>query len=194
MAKKVVAVPAAGKKTVENGKTTAKKEVVAARSNQIVNDDDDEDEDDEAMDDEEDDDDDEDGDDDEDEEDDEEMEMDDDEEDADDEGENEEEAVASSSSSHEDVIDDLNYDVRNLATFNYHPIRLQGNSAVDEAIVLEAATRATQLLVKRYAYYCILFIYYQDWMAAITILCYTFSHSYIHSHHLFLLLITQHTL
>ena len=185
MAKKVVTVPA-GKKTVENSHTMAKKVVVAVRSKvkeQVVEDDeegdeeedDDDDDDDEGESDEEmDDEDDNDDDDDEDEDDSEEMEMDA-EDDDDDEGETEEEAVASSSSSsHEDVIDDLNYDVRNLATFNYHPIRLQGNSAADEAIILEAATRATQLLVKRYVYYS------QNCIAPIFCLCYVYSLSYIH--------------
>ena len=150
MAKKVVAVPVVGKKTVANNKEMAKKVAVSAHRSSAPEDDNDTDD----ADDDDDDDDDIEEDSDE-----EEMEVDD--EGDDDEGDDDEEDIedehvtSSSNSNHEDVIDDLNYDVRNLATFNYHPIRLQGNSAVDEATILEAATRATQLLVKRYVYYLV---------------------------------------
>ena len=51
--------------------------------------------------------------------------------------------------SHEDVVDDLNYDLYNLVAFNYHSVRLIGDDEEKEDTILEAATRATQLLVKR---------------------------------------------
>lgn len=51
--------------------------------------------------------------------------------------------------SREDVVDDLNYDVFNLVAFNYHPVRFLGTDEDREDELLEAATRATQLLVKR---------------------------------------------
>lgn len=53
--------------------------------------------------------------------------------------------------SHEDVVDDLSYDIFNLAAFNYHSIRLQGDLDEREEMLQEAATRATQLLIKRFA-------------------------------------------
>jgi hypothetical protein len=53
--------------------------------------------------------------------------------------------------SHEDVVDDLNYDVYNLVAFNYHPIRVTGDEDEKEEALLEASTRATQLLIKRSA-------------------------------------------
>lgn len=53
--------------------------------------------------------------------------------------------------SHEDVVDDLNYDLYNLVAFNYHSVRLIGDDEEKEDTILEAATRATQLLVKRLA-------------------------------------------
>ena len=51
--------------------------------------------------------------------------------------------------SHEDVVDDLNYDIYNLAAFNYHPIKIPAEEDEREEAILEAATRATQLLIKR---------------------------------------------
>ena len=51
--------------------------------------------------------------------------------------------------SHEDVVDDLNYDIYNLVAFNYHPVRIVGDDEEKEEAIMEAATRATQLLVKR---------------------------------------------
>jgi hypothetical protein len=51
--------------------------------------------------------------------------------------------------SREDVVDDLNYDIFNLVAFNYHPVRFLGSEEDREDELLEAATRATQLLVKR---------------------------------------------
>jgi hypothetical protein len=52
--------------------------------------------------------------------------------------------------SHEDVVDDLSYDIFNLAAFNYHSIRIQGDQDEREEMLQEAATRATQLLIKRF--------------------------------------------
>ena len=51
--------------------------------------------------------------------------------------------------SREDVVDDLNYDIFNLVAFNYHPVRFLGSEEDREDELLEAATRATQLLIKR---------------------------------------------
>lgn len=51
--------------------------------------------------------------------------------------------------SHEDVMDDLNYDVYNLAAFNYHSVRITGEGEEREEALLDASIRATQLLVKR---------------------------------------------
>ena len=51
--------------------------------------------------------------------------------------------------SHEDVMDDLNYDIYNLAAFNYHSVRITGEGEEREEAILNASIRATQLLVKR---------------------------------------------
>lgn len=53
--------------------------------------------------------------------------------------------------SHEDVVDDLNYDIYNLVAFNYHPVKMPSDEEEREEAILEAATRATQLLIKRSA-------------------------------------------
>lgn len=62
-----------------------------------------------------------------------------------------EEELDETRESHEDVVDDLNYDLYNLVAFNYHSVRLVGDDEEKEEVILEAATRATQLLVKRLA-------------------------------------------
>jgi hypothetical protein len=49
----------------------------------------------------------------------------------------------------EDVVDDLKYDLRNLTACNYHEIRSTDDDEEREDMIFEAATRATQLLVKR---------------------------------------------
>jgi hypothetical protein len=64
---------------------------------------------------------------------------------------NNEEDLGDQRESHEDVVDDLNYDVYNLVAFNYHPVRFTGNEDEKEDAILDAATRATQLLIKRSA-------------------------------------------
>jgi hypothetical protein len=55
------------------------------------------------------------------------------------------------SSMHEDVVDDLTYDVFNLTACNYHPIVFdeQGNDAAKEQVFIDIATRSTQLLLRR---------------------------------------------
>jgi hypothetical protein len=50
--------------------------------------------------------------------------------------------------SHEDVVDDLNYDVYNMVARNYHPILFDSNDDI-EAVLQENFTRATQLLITR---------------------------------------------
>ena len=50
---------------------------------------------------------------------------------------------------HEDVADDLQYDVYNLACFNYHPVRLLGNDESKEQTLLTAGTSSVQQLIKR---------------------------------------------
>jgi hypothetical protein len=51
--------------------------------------------------------------------------------------------------SSEDVVDDLSYDVYNLAAFNYHTLRIPAGVEQRESTLLEATERATQLLIKR---------------------------------------------
>jgi hypothetical protein len=51
--------------------------------------------------------------------------------------------------SREDLVDDLKYDVKNLTACNYHAMRSTDDEDEREEMILEAATRATQLLVKR---------------------------------------------
>ena len=50
--------------------------------------------------------------------------------------------------SQEDVVDDLNYDVYNLVTRNYHNIQVNDVNNIEQ-VLLEHVTRATQLLVKK---------------------------------------------
>ena len=49
--------------------------------------------------------------------------------------------------SHEDVVDDLNYDVFNLVSRNYHPVQTGGSNFED--VLLENTTRSAQLLIKK---------------------------------------------
>jgi hypothetical protein len=51
---------------------------------------------------------------------------------------------------HEDVVDDLSYDVYNLASFNYHPVIISADETKKEEALLESTRRATQLLIKKY--------------------------------------------
>ena len=48
----------------------------------------------------------------------------------------------------EDVVDDLNYDGYNLTASSYHPLRWTSDKKKDE-VILEASTRAAQLLYKK---------------------------------------------
>jgi len=49
----------------------------------------------------------------------------------------------------EDVVDDLSYDLFNLTASCYHPLRWSSENDREETI-RNAATRAAQLLFKRY--------------------------------------------
>lgn len=71
-----------------------------------------------------------------------------------DEGEEGEESEGEGEEEHqqennEDVVDDLTYDTFNLTASLYHPLRWN-NSQQKEQVILEAATRAAQLLYRRY--------------------------------------------
>lgn len=59
-----------------------------------------------------------------------------------------EEENATPQENNEDVVDDLTYDTFNLTASLYHPLRWS-NSQQKEQVILEAATRAAQLLYKR---------------------------------------------
>ena len=48
----------------------------------------------------------------------------------------------------EEAIDDLSYDVYNLAAFNHHAIRFSDMDAKEE-VLHDAALSATQLLIKK---------------------------------------------
>ena len=50
---------------------------------------------------------------------------------------------------HEDKVDDLVYDTYNLVACDYHDIVLDGDDESNSEKMLEAATRATQLLVNK---------------------------------------------
>lgn len=50
---------------------------------------------------------------------------------------------------HEDVVDDLNYDLFNLLASNTHPLVWKKSSKREE-VLLEEATRAAQLLYNKY--------------------------------------------
>lgn len=47
----------------------------------------------------------------------------------------------------EDVVDDLTYDLANFTACHYHPLVWAGEDK--EAVILEAATRACQLMYKK---------------------------------------------
>ena len=68
-----------------------------------------------------------------------------DDEDDEDDGEDDDE----SETGHEDVVDDLKYDLYNLTAFDYHSLRLSENADRREAALKEKTLRATQLLVRR---------------------------------------------
>jgi hypothetical protein len=67
----------------------------------------------------------------------------------------EDEGVGSSDNSseedgdREDVVDDLNYDLYNLASFDYHGLRLPEDDVKKEAALVQKTTRAVQLLVNK---------------------------------------------
>jgi len=50
--------------------------------------------------------------------------------------------------SHEDVVDDLKYDLFNLCASNYHPLRWK-NDSKREDVILDESTRAVQLLYRK---------------------------------------------
>ena len=51
----------------------------------------------------------------------------------------------------EDIVDDLVYDIFNLAGCNYHPLRIQSSSDNDkEEIFSDETKRVTQLIYKRF--------------------------------------------
>lgn len=49
---------------------------------------------------------------------------------------------------HEDVVDDLQYDLFNLLACNYHSLRVVEGQTVED-VITEGAERATRLLMKR---------------------------------------------
>lgn len=57
-----------------------------------------------------------------------------------------------------DLVDDLTYDIYNLVACDYHSLSLESHSNTNtkniNEIIHENATRATQLLINRYAYTC----------------------------------------
>ena len=54
----------------------------------------------------------------------------------------------SENTNHEDKVDDLNYDVYNLVSCDHHTLNVDTNDDIED-IILHAATRSSQLLIKR---------------------------------------------
>ena len=50
---------------------------------------------------------------------------------------------------HEDIVDDLTYDVYNLTACNYHPLRILTDKQ-KERVLLDSSRRSCQLLIKRF--------------------------------------------
>jgi flagellar biosynthesis/type III secretory pathway M-ring protein FliF/YscJ len=65
-----------------------------------------------------------------------------------DEGSEEEEEVEN----REDIVDDLEYDLFNLSASNYHTVRLDKGTSLEELLV-ERTERAAQLIMKKYVVY-----------------------------------------
>lgn len=71
-----------------------------------------------------------------------------------DDGQSDSSGIDRASSLHEDIVDDLTYDVRNLTACNYHPIFFDenGHEESKEQVFIDIATRSTQLLLRRSAH------------------------------------------
>jgi hypothetical protein len=51
-----------------------------------------------------------------------------------------------------DHVDDLTYDICNLVACDYHPLQLETTGSDVNEIIQASATRATQLLINRFAF------------------------------------------